>query len=102
MSVTFDWFTKQDRYGDRVFRAWVNAVLIAFGVAAAVVALVVGITRISRAADAASCRTYASQSGYPTRFRINHFLSPGTCFVRLPNGHWLPEKRVTGFIKAEK
>ena len=94
-------FTKNGYYG-RTLRAWVWAVLWTTVIALVIPGAVYGITKMVRSAGAASCRTFASQSGYPSNYKIQHFLDAGTCYVHLPNGHALPEKMVTGFLKANK
>jgi hypothetical protein len=94
-------FTTKDRWsGHTVLRTWVRAALVVAVIGAIICGAVYGITQAVRSAGAASCRTFARQSGYGSTYRIQHFLDSGTCYVHMPNGHQLPEKNITGFIKA--
>jgi hypothetical protein len=95
-------FVTEDRWSGGVkLRVWVLFALWAAVIAGAVVGAVWGINSAVRSSGAASCRTFARQSGYPTTYRIMHWMDAGTCFVHLPNGHQLPEERVTGFVQAK-
>lgn len=94
-------FVSKGYYGTRL-RGWVVATLVTAGTAAIIAGGIYGITKAVRIAGAASCRTFARQSGYGSNYKIQHFLDAGTCYVHLPNGHALPENMVTGFLKAGK
>lgn len=95
-------FTTRDRWsGGTKLRAWVWVVLWAAVISGVIVGAVYGITQGVRSAGAASCRTFARQSGYPSTYRIQHWLDAGTCYVHMPNGKQLPEENITGFIKAD-
>lgn len=94
-------FTTRGYYGTRL-RGWVIAGLVVFGISVVITAAVYGITKAVRSAGAASCRTFARTSGYPSQYRLLHFLDGGVCFVRLPNGHTLPQKMVVAYLKANR
>jgi hypothetical protein len=93
--------SKSSYYGTRV-RGWVLVTLWTTVIAAVICGAVYGITKAVRSAAAASCRHFAAISGYPSNFQIQHFLDGGTCYVRLPNGHSMPQKMIVGYLKADK
>jgi len=91
-----------NRYGYTRVREWVIVTAVLLVIAGGISGLVYGITKAVRSAGAASCRTFAGQSGYPSHYKIQHFLDGGTCYVKLPNGHALPQKMVVAYLKANK
>lgn len=91
-------FITRDRWSGRIVpQVWVWGL---FGIAA-ICGVVYGTVAATRSAGAASCRTFARQSGYGSTYRIQHFLDSGTCYVHMPNGKQLPEKNIVGYIKAD-
>jgi hypothetical protein len=88
-------------YGSQV-RAWVWVALWTTVAALVIFGGVYVIISAVRSAGAASCRTFASQSGYHSHYKIQHWADGGACFVTLPNGHALPQKMVVAYLKANK
>ena len=96
-------FYTRSRWDNSVqVRLWIFVALWALAIGGILTGSVYGITKGVRSAGAASCRTFSRQSGYSATYRIQHFLDAGTCYVRLPNGHALPQKMVTAYLKANK
>lgn len=87
-------FVRRSSYYGTRLRTWVLVTLWTAAIAAVIVGGVYGIVKAVRSAGAASCRTFARQSGYTTKYRLMHFLDGGNCLVQTPSGKWMTQNRV--------
>lgn len=71
---------------------------LAVFVAIAMAAIIAG----SRAIGRPTCRNFAAQTGFPTKFVVLNVFDTGTCLAQAPNGRWVKNTQIVQFIQAGK
>lgn len=72
---------------------WILVTIL--GAVAALVGVVVPtVTWSSRVVGRTSCRNWATQTGYQTKFAIINWADGGTCLALTSDGHWVPNTQI--------
>ena len=78
--------------------AWLDRITLGLWIVAGATLLVCGFIALivypSRAVGRTTCRNWASQTGYETKFTILNWADTGTCLARVPGGRWVQNSRV--------
>lgn len=72
------------------------------GLAIVVALLFAAILFPSRAVGRITCRNFASQTGFKTKFVILNWADTGTCLAQAPNGRWVKNTQIVQFVQGSK
>lgn len=78
------------------FSGWGFLAAITCAIAVIMAILVPLVTYGSRNQGRISCRSFASQTGYPTKFVLLNSWDTGTCLARTRSGRWVPKGQLVG------
>lgn len=56
----------------------------------------------SRAVGRTTCRNFASQTGFKTKFVILNWADTGTCLAQAPNGRWVKNSQIVQFVQGSR
>lgn len=88
-----------DGWGFTVF----GIVATALACAAVLLALIFAAVLFpSRAVGRITCRNFASQTGFKTKFVILNWADTGTCLAQAPNGRWVKNTQIVQFVQGSK
>lgn len=72
------------------------------GLAILVLGIVPTVILPLRAVGRTTCRNFAAQTGYPTKFVVLNWADTGTCLARTPDGHWTKNTNIIVNVPAVK